>query len=321
MVRVGVEAGIDARLLLGFGDGVEFVLIPDEPAEHLEVDFWIAPISSSTARAQWPWLRGVRVVQGPFAGVDALLKIVPREVTLCDARGVHDIPTAEWAVAAILAMQKYFPFYFDLQRRHDWDSKNDAEKIYLMQPGTTAGVNQPVLIDEIAGATILIVGYGAIGAAIEARLVPFGPKFLRVARSARGGVEPVERLDDLLGFADIVVMITPLTSETLHLLDAKRIALMKPGALLVNAGRGATVETNALLEALQQGRIRAAVDVVDPEPLPPDHPLWDAPNLMITPHVASDSAHTMRRAFKLATEQVHRFASGETLLNVVTGEY
>ena len=321
MVRVGVEACIDRSLLQHFSDEVEFVFIPEHPSAYMDVDFWIAPISSSTARAQWPWLRGVRAVQGPFAGGDALLKIVPREVTLCDARGVHDIPTAEWAVAAILAMQKYLPFYVDLQRRHDWDGKNDAEKIYLMQPGSVAGINQPVLIDEISGSTILIVGYGAIGAAIEARLIPFGANFLRIARTARPGVEPVERLDDLLALADIVVMITPLTSETLHLLDAKRLARMKPGALLVNAGRGATVDTSALLEALQQRRIRAAIDVVDPEPLPSGHPLWDAPNLMITPHVASDSAHTMRRAFKLAAEQIYRFARGETLLNVVHGEY
>jgi phosphoglycerate dehydrogenase-like enzyme len=321
MIRVGIEASIDESLLRDFTDEVELVRIPEKPDAPIEIDFWISPLSFATARAQWPYLRGVKVVQSPFAGVDALLNILPREVTLCDARGVHEIPTAEWAVTAILAMQKYLPFYFDLQRRHDWDGKDEAEKIYLMKPGTTPGVNLPALIDEVADATILIVGYGSIGQAIEARLAPFGPTFLRVARSARPGVEPVERLDDLLGLADIVVLIMPLTSETRHLFDAKRLAKMKPGALLVNAGRGATVDTDAFLVALQQRRIRAAIDVVDPEPLPHDHPLWDAPNLLLTPHIASDSARTMQRALRLASEQAQRFARSQPLQNVVAGEY
>lgn len=321
MVRVGVEASIDESLLRGFTDEVELVRIPEKPTSTIEIDFWIAPLSSATARAQWPYLRDVKVVQSLFAGVDALLKILPRDVTLCDARGVHDIPTAEWAVTAILAMQKYIPFYVDLQRRRDWNGKDEAEQIYLLHPGTTPNINMPVLIEEVADSTILIVGYGSIGKAIETRLTPFGPSFLRVARSGRPGVEPVERLDDLLGLADIVVLIMPLTSETHHLIDARRLAKIKQGALLVNAGRGATIDTDALLDALQQKRIRAAIDVVDPEPLPPEHPLWSAPNLLLTPHIASDSARTMQRAFQLANEQVRRFAHNQPLHNIVIGEY
>ncbi|HVG26937.1 MAG TPA: NAD(P)-dependent oxidoreductase [Acidobacteriaceae bacterium] len=321
MIRVGVEASIEASLLCGFDHQVELVRIPEKPLSPLEIDFWIAPFSAASARTQWPFLRGVKAVQSLFAGVDALLTIVPRDVPLYDARGVHDIPTAEWAVTAILAMQKYLPFYFDLQRRHDWNGKDDAEKIYLMQSGTRAGVNLPVLIDEVADATILIVGYGSIGQNIEARLAPFRPKFLRVARSARPGVEPVSRLDDLLPLADIVALIMPLTPETHHLIDGGRLARMKPGALLVNAGRGATVDTEALLLALQQHRIRAALDVMDPEPLPPGHPLWTAPNLMITPHIASDSPRTAQRAFQLATQQALRFARNEPLQNLVQGGY
>jgi phosphoglycerate dehydrogenase-like enzyme len=321
MVRVGVEASLEESLLHGFTDEAELVRIPEEPTASIEIDFWIAPLSSATARAQWPYLRGVKVVQSPFAGVDALLTVLPNDVTLCDARGVHEIPTAEWAVTAILAMQKYLPFYFGLQQHRNWDRKNAAEQIYLMKAGTTPSVNLPVLIDEVADATILIVGYGSIGQAIEARLAPFGPTFLRVARSARPGVEAVERLDDLIELADIVVLIMPLTSETRHLFDTKRLSKMKSGALLVNAGRGGTVDTDALVEALQQRRIRAAIDVVDPEPLPPEHPLWGAPNLMLTPHIASDSSRTLQRAFQLAREQVQRFAHHEPLHNVVAGEY
>jgi phosphoglycerate dehydrogenase-like enzyme len=321
MVRVGIEESIEEDWLRELPEGIEVIRIPESPSSEVEIDFWIAPLSSATAQAQWPFLRGVKVVQSLFAGVDALLKIVPKEVTLCDARGVHEIPTAEWAVTAVLAMQKYLPFYLDLQRQHDWDGKDEAEKIYLMQTDKKPSRNLPALIDEIYGATILIVGYGSIGQAIEARLSPFGAKFLRVARQERQGVEPVTQLDNLIGLADIIVLIMPLTSETRQLFSKDRIVRMKPGALLVNAGRGGTVDTDALLDALQQRQIRAAIDVVDPEPLPKEHPLWDAPNLLITPHIASDSPRTLERAFRLAGEQASRFAKGEPLQNVVTGEY
>jgi phosphoglycerate dehydrogenase-like enzyme len=321
MVRVGVETSIEDWLLRNFSEEVEVVRVPEQPTSAIEIDFWIAPLSAATARAQWPSLRGVKVVHSLYAGVDGLLKIVPRDVILCDARGVHDIPTAEWAVSAVLSMQKYLPFYLDLQRRHDWAGREAAEEIYLLQTGKKGGKNLPALIDEVADATILIVGYGAIGQAIEVRLASFGPKFLRIARTERPGVEPVSRLDDMLGDADIVVLTVPLTSETNGLFDERRLAKMKPGALLVNVARGAVVDTDALARALQEKRIRAAVDVVEPEPLPPEHSLWNAPNLLITPHVASDSARTLERAFKLAGEQVSRFVNHEPLHNVVTGEY
>jgi len=144
---------------------------------------------------------------------------------------------------------------------------------------------------------------------------------LRVASGAREGVAPVSELDDLLGQADIVVLTVPLTSETRHLMNAQRLAKVKPRALLVNAARGPLVDTEALLRALQDKRIRAAIDVTDPEPLPPEHPLWSAPNLLITPHVAGDSPKFMERIFKLASEQAQRYARGEPLLNAVTGEY
>ena len=168
---------------------------------------------------------------------------------------------------------------------------------------------------------MLIVGYGSIGAAVEARLSPFGCKLLRVARSARDGVAPVSSLDELLPQADIVILTAALTSETRGLINAARIARMKRGALLVNAARGGVVQTDALVEALTRGRIRAALDVTDPEPLPPEHKLWRAPNLLITPHVATDTPRFTARAFAFAAEQAQRFARGEPLLNVIRGEY
>jgi phosphoglycerate dehydrogenase-like enzyme len=168
---------------------------------------------------------------------------------------------------------------------------------------------------------VLILGYGAIGAAVEARLAPFEVDLIRVARHAREGVHPVEDLESLLGLAEIVVVLLPLTSATTGLLDARLLGCMRPGALLVNAARGPILDTQALLELLQRERIRAALDVTDPEPLPPDHPLWDAPGVLITPHFAGDTVAAERRAFALVGEQVRRYSSDEPLANVVRDGY
>lgn len=324
MVRVGVDASIDEAVLEAFTKEVWLVRVPEEPQEDIEVDFWVAAMPPRILRRQWPHLKGVKVIQAPWAGVDTLLKLFPPGVTLCDARGVHDIPTAEWALAAILAMEKFLPLFIEMQRQRRWTAGQQAQEIDASSPMKSAPTkikDPPAPISDVADSTVLIVGYGSIGQAVETRLAPFGAKFLRVARYAREGVVPVRNLDDLLGRADIVVLTTPLTSETRHLMDAKRLAKMKPGALLVNAARGPLVDTEALLRALQEKRIRAAIDVTDPEPLPAEHPLWSAPNLLITPHVAGDSPNFMKRAFKLASEQAERYARGEPLLNVVTGEY
>jgi phosphoglycerate dehydrogenase-like enzyme len=321
MVRVGIQESISTVLLHDFTREVELVRIPDEPEGDLEIEMWIAPASLKIVRRQLPHLRGLQVVQALWAGVDLLQPLFPSHVTVCDAQGVHDIPTAEWVVAAILAMQKYLPFYFSLQQAEDWRGRRQAEQLYRQSHASSPELRSPALIDELADTTVLIVGYGSIGRAIEARLAAFGPRFLRVARLGREGVAPVTQLDELLSQADIVVLIVPLTSETRHLMGAARIARMKRGALLVNAARGPVVDTDALLQALRDKQIRAAIDVTDPEPLPPGHPLWKAPNLLITPHVAGASAVFLKRALKLANEQAQRYARGEPLINVVEAGY
>jgi phosphoglycerate dehydrogenase-like enzyme len=319
MIRLGVDVLIDETLLKDFPAEVEVVRIPEEPERSYSVDFWVPAMPPKTVQRQWPHLKSVRVVQAPWAGVDTLLGLFPPGVILCDARGVHDIPTAEWALAAILAMQKCLPLYIRAQERGEWAPGQQASRADSPQHAKIR--NLPPLTAEVCDATVLLVGYGAIGQAIEVRLAPFGAKFLRVARHTREGVHPVSHLEEMLAQADIVVVIVPLTADTRHLMNAERIGRMKPGALLVNAARGPIVETEALLAALQQGRIRAALDVTDPEPLPAGHPLWKAPNLLITPHIAGDSAKFMRRAFQLIREQVERFARGQPLQNIVTGEY
>ncbi len=173
----------------------------------------------------------------------------------------------------------------------------------------------------LADKTVLIVGYGDIGRDIERRMLPFEVEVLRVARSRREGVHALDDLPELLPQADVVVLILPGTSETKGLVDAGFLAAMKPGALLVNVARGSVVVTDDLLAALDEGRVHAALDVTDPEPLPEDHPLWSAPNVLITPHVGGATPAMWPRAYKLVREQLQRFAMGDDLLNVMTGEY
>jgi phosphoglycerate dehydrogenase-like enzyme len=167
----------------------------------------------------------------------------------------------------------------------------------------------------------MILGYGAIGAAVEARLAPFEVDVIRVARHARAGVHSVEDLESLLPLAEILVVLLPLTPSTRGLLDAHLLGCMRPGALLVNAARGPIIDARALLEMVRSERLRAALDVTDPEPLPPDHPLWDAPGVLITPHFAGDTLAAERRAFALVGEQVRRYLRNEPLANVVEHEY
>jgi phosphoglycerate dehydrogenase-like enzyme len=313
MVRVGVPADIDEQLLTFFPKEAEIVRIDSGGEGELEVEIWVAPLYPKDMAAVAARLRGVKLVQSLWAGVDALLPFMPEGAMLCDAQGVHDNPVAEWIVTGILAMLKHLPFYVRMQECGRWEKDPAAEQGYSQSP--------PVIPEELAGKTVLIVGYGSIGSAVEERLTPFGASFLRLGRRQRDGVEPAERLDDLLPASDIVVLLVPLTAETNGLMNRERLAKMKPMALLINAARGLVVETDALLEALHAGHIRAVLDVTDPEPLPPAHPLWSAPNVLITPHIGGASARFMERATRLAADQVRRYIVGEPLINLVQDGY
>lgn len=321
MVRVGVDGSLDRELFKHFTKAVELVWLPPDLNHSIDIDLLIAPFKLDTLKRQLPYLNGLEVIQCLWAGVDTILPLIPPGVILCDARGIHDIPTAEWTVAAILAMQKYLPAYVELQAKEDWQGRLTVQDLHIAIQKRPVAHPSLRLVDEVADKIVLIVGYGSIGEAIEARLTPFGSKFLRVARSVRPGVSPVDQLDDLLPQADILVLITPLTSETRHLINAQRIGKLKQGALLVNAGRGPVVDTDALAVALVAGRIRAALDVTDPEPLPMGHPLWKAPNLLITPHVAGSTERFIGRGVKFASEQAERYTKGQPLENRVVGGY
>jgi phosphoglycerate dehydrogenase-like enzyme len=319
MVRVGVDENLASELLTDFPREVEIVRIPRKPSTTIEIDFWILVFARSDANQTFQQLRGVKVVQSMMAGVDWITPWLPKDITLCDGRGLHDISASEWVLTAILTALKRFPGYRDAQLRHEWVGQASISDGFMNVPGPQLGQYE-ILGDDLAGKTVLILGYGSIGAAIEARLAPFDVKILRLARSAREFPEvfPIGQLHTLLPKADIVVAIVPLTPETQGMLGAKELNLMKPGALLVNAARGPVVVTSALLDALTQNRLRAVLDVTDPEPLPTDHPLWSAPNCMITPHVGGSTPEFIHRAFRLGTDQVRRFVVGEKLENVVT---
>jgi len=319
MVRVGVDENLAPGLLVSFPPEVQIVRIPRRPPEVLDVDFWILVFARRDAKETFDQLRGVKVVQSMMAGVDWIAPWLPEGVVLCDGRGIHDVSASEWVLTAILSSLKRFPRYRDLQLRQDWKGQASVTDGLLNEAGAQVGQYQ-VLGEDLAGKTVLIVGYGSIGAAIEARLQPFGVTIVRVARSARTEPEvlAIDELHRHLPKADVVVLIVPLTWETHGLIGATEIGLMKRGALLVNAARGPVVVAEALLEALEQHRIRAALDVTDPEPLTAGHPLWSAPNCLITPHVGGSTPEFIHRAFRFGAEQVRRYLAGEELENIVS---
>ncbi len=259
MVRVGVDEKLAPELLADFPPEAEIVRIPRQPAGVLDVDIWILSFARKDAQQAFSHLRGVKVVQSMMAGVDWITPWLPKDVVLCDGRGIHDISTSEWVLTAILASLKRFPVYRDMQLRQEWKGQSVTPDGFLNEGGAQVGQYR-VLGEDLAGKTVLIVGYGSIGTAIEARLGPFGTNILRVARSPKEKpeVHTIGDLHRLLPQADIIVTIVPLTQETRGLIGAKEIALMKTGALLVNAARGPVVDTDALVEALEQQKIRAA---------------------------------------------------------------
>lgn len=242
----------------------------------------------------------LKVVQTQTAGFENVLPYLGDGVTLCNARGVHDASTAELAVALILASYRRLPRAVRDQERGVWPSDLPVD-------------------DSLADRTVLILGYGSIGAALERRLAGFECEVIRVARRPRDGIAPVGDLPDLLPRADVVVVLTPATDETAGMVDADFLARLKDGALLVNVARGVVVDTDALVAALDTGRIRAALDVTDPEPLPAGHPLWSAPNVLVNPHRGGASTAFAPRIARLVRAQLERYAAGEPLANVVAG--
>jgi phosphoglycerate dehydrogenase-like enzyme len=275
--------------------------VADLPDSAAQVEFFVPAYQvGAVAPELFARLGRLRVVQTLTAGVDHIRDAVPDGVVLCNGRGIHDTSTAELALALMLASLRGIPEFVRAQDAGEW---------------------RPDRRDSLADKRVLIVGYGQIGAAIEQRVLPFEAEVVRVARRSRAGVHAIDELPALLPEADVVVLVVPGTEETRHLVDAGFLGRMKEGALLVNVSRGSVVDHDALLAALRKGRVRAALDVTDPEPLPSGHAMWQAPNLLISPHVGGASSAMWPRAYRVVRDQLERYARGLPLENRVTGEY
>jgi phosphoglycerate dehydrogenase-like enzyme len=300
MIRVWLPAQDSLALMGGLPDGMVADVwtggeeLPDSAGE---VEVVVLPFGVPEARmpvlAKLPRLRLIQLLS---AGAEQALPFVPSGVTLCNARGAHDPDVAEWIMAVILAEVRKLPGFLAAQQAGTW---------------------APAMSEPLAGQIVLIVGYGSIGQAVERMLVPFGVTVERVARHARPGVSAMDDLPAMLARAGIVVLLVPVTPATTGLVDARFLSRMRDHALLVNAARGSIVDTGALLAELRSGRLRAALDVTDPEPLPEGHPLWSAPGLLLTPHVAGATTDGIPRAMIIVRDQLARYAAGEPLLNVV----
>jgi phosphoglycerate dehydrogenase-like enzyme len=309
MTTIDVWLPIPPEEIEGLTDGPNYLFwdggeqFPGDPADCA---FYVVPYmkSGEVGLRPLPEMGSVEVVQTLSAGIDHVrpgLKYLRDGVRLCNARGVHEASTGELALALILASLRGIPDFVRAQDKGEW-----------------GGGFHPALADR----SVLIVGYGSIGSAIEDRLTPFElTRVARVARSARttarGPVHPLAELPALLPEADVVILSTPLDDSTRHLVDAEFLARMKDGALLVNVARGPVVDTKALLAELESGRITAALDVTDPEPLPRGHPLWQAPGVLISPHVGGPTSAFLPRAKRLLVEQLGRFVNREPLRNVI----
>jgi phosphoglycerate dehydrogenase-like enzyme len=270
----------------------------DTPPDGLDrVDVVVPPYPSARwTDAQFARLPHLRVLQVLSAGSEAWLPLAPPGVTVCNGRGVHGSSTAEVAVAGLLAQWHRLPELADQQRRGVW---------------------QPLQGTSADGRRVVVLGAGDIGATVAAALRVFGAEVTLCGRSARPGVAPAADLPALCADADALVVAVPLTEETRGLVDAALLARLPDGAVVVNVARGPIVDTAALTAELMSGRLRAVLDVTDPEPLPAGHPLWQAPGLVLTPHVGGGTVGWRDRARRLVAGQVRAVHDGGSLANVV----
>jgi phosphoglycerate dehydrogenase-like enzyme len=290
-------------------DGVR-ELLPDVPfSTYIEaqraagdlaaVEFYVPPYLATDASLEMlRCLPNVRVVQALTAGVDWIASSMPAGAVLCNARGVHEASTSELALAGILALVKRIPEFVRLQDAATWGHQR---------------------VHGLASSRAVILGYGAIGKAIGRRLEAFEVDVVGVTSSGRDQTMPLSAMDHALGTCEILVITLPLTASTLGLVDAGMLSKLPDGAIVVNVGRGPTVDQTALEAELVSGRLRAVLDVTDPEPLPTGSALWRLKNVLVTPHVGGDSDLFPRLACWLVAGQIRRHLAGDALEHQVTG--
>ena len=245
-------------------------------------------------------LPNLKLIQLLSAGAEQWQGRVPEGVLLSICRGAHGGSTAEWVIAVLLAIYRELLEFERTRLERRWDQH---------------------VTDTLQDKRVLVVGAGDLGRQLKRRLDTFDAETTMVGNHARDGVHGKEELPDLLPQHDAVVLMVPVTPATVGMVDAKFLAAMADNAILVNAARGVVVDTDALLAELHNGRLRAALDVTDPEPLPADHPLWTAPGLLLTPHVAGSVTGHRKRAYAIAAVEIARFAAGKEPENLVRGDY
>jgi phosphoglycerate dehydrogenase-like enzyme len=284
--------------------GLRYEVVADPgrqtPASVNEVVGYVLPYRFEAADSAFlDQASRLRWVQSLTAGVEHLVGRIPKGVMLCSGRGIHSSSTAELAISLILASLRGIPEFVQAQARQEWIPQE-----------------RPALADR----QVMIIGYGDIGQAVASRLSPFEVEIVKIARTARKDTHSMIDLPTLLPKADVVVLTVPLTAQTRHLVDSSFLDLIKTSGLLVNVARGAVIDTAALVAALNSGRISAALDVTDPEPLPPGHPLWTAPHLLLSPHVGGPTTAFLPRAQRLVRTQLERFVRNEPLKNMIEAD-
>ena len=273
---------------------------PLDTADLSDVTFYVpAYMGGRTALEFSKKMSSLQILQMPNAGYDDAMEFVRPGITLCNGRGIHDASTAELAVGLTIASLRGFPFFALSQSKNEWNHQK---------------------FRSINDRKIGLIGYGSIGKTIERNLSGFDVEVIPFNRSGSDGAKKISELDQNLATLDVVILILPLNDESRKMFDAARLAKMKDGALLVNVARGAIVDTDALIAELKSGRITAALDVTDPEPLPSDHPLWQMRGVFIAPHVGGNTSIFESRARKLIQQQLQKLASGEPLANVIVSK-
>lgn len=298
-VLVPDDLGVKALSASPRVEAIRYVPGDPWPSGHTDATVVVVGhLDAAAVGARFTELPRLRLVQTLNAGYEQWLPLLPAGVVLSNGRGAHGGSTAEWVVGALLAIYRDFARYGADQR---------------------AGVWQPAYTETLIGKRIVVLGAGDLAENLAARLAPFETEVTLIGRVARPGVYTAADLPGLLPIADAVVSVLPATDSTYRIIDADFLAKLPDGAVVVNAGRGGAVDTDALVAELKTGRLRAALDVTDPEPLPAGHPLWSAPGLLLTPHVAGSTTGSEERAWAVAARQIDSYAAGEVPSNVVVG--
>jgi len=273
------------------------VTTPIDSADLSEITFYVPTyMGGRPALELTKKMPNLKILQMPNAGFDDALEFVRDGMTLCNGKSIHDDSTAELAVGLTIASLRGFPDFVRNQDKSAW-----------------VHVKNKSINDRKIG----IIGFGSIGTTIAKMLSGFAVEIIPFTQSGRDNTIAITDLDKHLPTLDVVILILPLTAQSRKLFDAKRLALMKDGSLLVNVARGPIVDTDALVAELNSGRITAALDVTDPEPLPSDHPLWRAKGVLISPHVGGNTSAFEKRARRLIESQLQLLSEGKPLNNVI----